>query len=239
MFNTEQAFAIKVFAAVLVGGWFIFWAALRQGEPRRWLLAYVLIAISAIIGARLTYVAFNFEFFREFPDYIPRLWFGELMWQGGIIGGAVMLVVVVRWVEARPFADALALAVPVIFMGTWFACRSAGCGLGQPVANLNDQPVWAASFLPDIFRSVAPRYELQMLGVGLSSGILSVAVAFTYREMAVGKRLWIVLILLAIMMRGMAEYTALPATRFDTIFTLVVIGVAVFFITRTSADAPA
>src|SRR5690606_10832209 len=96
--------------------------------------------------------------------------------------------------------DAWALVLPIGMMAVWYACRSAGCGLGAVVMDLNDHPVWAAGFLPDIVRDVQPRYELQMLGVFLGTAILMVSGGMTLARILEGRRIWITLILLALAM---------------------------------------
>jgi phosphatidylglycerol:prolipoprotein diacylglycerol transferase len=78
------------------------------------ILDFVLIAIPlGIIGARLYYVAFEWGSFAEDPLEIVKLWHGGLAIHGGMIGGAVALVIFSRWkkVSFWRFADVLAPAL--------------------------------------------------------------------------------------------------------------------------------
>src|SRR5690606_8945512 len=106
-------------------------------------------------------ILLNSELFRHQILNIPRLWYGELHWIGALLGGGWTMWRMGRWrkLNLSHFNDALALALPVGFMAVCWAARSAGLILGRPVHRLEDVPVWSASFLPDLYRDVGPRYE--------------------------------------------------------------------------------
>ena len=77
---------------------------------------------SAIVGARLYYVAFSWDVFAADPLRILRIWEGGLAIYGGIIGGALTLLVVakVKKIPATVLLDLAAMAVIIgQFCGRW------------------------------------------------------------------------------------------------------------------------
>jgi phosphatidylglycerol:prolipoprotein diacylglycerol transferase len=74
------------------------------------------VVISGIVGARLYYVLFKFDFFLSNPVEIVAIWHGGLAIHGGIIGG-----IIGGWVylkrRAVPFWKAADASAPVLIMG--------------------------------------------------------------------------------------------------------------------------
>ncbi|HHV64209.1 MAG TPA: prolipoprotein diacylglyceryl transferase [Peptococcaceae bacterium] len=62
-------------------------AAKRHLDPDKFTNLVLLIIPSAIIGARLYYVIFNWGYYGANPSEIPAVWHGGLAIHGGIIGG--------------------------------------------------------------------------------------------------------------------------------------------------------
>jgi len=215
MYSIEYAFGIKVFAALLAGAWFIAWTAF-QHKPLRlgaWADVYLGTVLGGIVGARVAYILLNLDPFLEVPLNVPRLWFAELSWQGAIIGALLGMWGMCRWrkIDVSHFADGLAMAFPVMFMGVSWASRSAGILLGAEVADPADFPVWAAAFLPDFRRDVVPRYELQWLGVALGALILLIVGALVISKQLENSRLWIALSLTGIAVFVLDRYSALQS----------------------------
>ena len=71
---------------------------------------------SAIVGARLYYVAFSWDVFAADPLRILRIWEGGLAIYGGILGGAIALLLfcAVRHMPLLQLADVL---VPALALG--------------------------------------------------------------------------------------------------------------------------
>ena len=71
---------------------------------------------SAIVGARLYYVAFSWDVFAADPLRILRIWEGGLAIYGGILGGAIALLLfcAVRHMPLLQLADIL---VPALALG--------------------------------------------------------------------------------------------------------------------------
>ena len=217
MYSIEFAFGVKVFAALLAGAWFIIWMAFQQ-QPLRlgaWIDAYLGVILGGILGARVVYILLNLDPFLDVPLNIPRLWFAELSWQGAIIGGLLGMWGVCRWrkIAVGRFADGLALAFPVGFMGLCWASRSAGIILGAEVVDASDYPVWAAAFLPDFNRDVVPRYELQWLGVAMGGLMLLIIGGLVISKKLENQRLWVALALSGLAVFVLDHYSALASPR--------------------------
>lgn len=69
-----------------------------------------------IVLARLYYVAFQWEWYREDPWAIVKLWEGGLAIHGGILGGALGLLLVSRW-KRVPFWRLADTVVPALVLG--------------------------------------------------------------------------------------------------------------------------
>ena len=78
------------------------------------ILDFVLISVPlGIIFARLYYVAFMWETYSRNPGDIWKIWQGGLAIHGGLIGGAIALLIFAKWkkVSFWRFADAVAPSV--------------------------------------------------------------------------------------------------------------------------------
>jgi phosphatidylglycerol:prolipoprotein diacylglycerol transferase len=78
----------------LVGGVLLsLWQGLRRGlSPGRPFDAALLGFSGGLVGARATYVAINWAYYRDHLAEAIRLWAGGLAWQGGLILGAVLVL---------------------------------------------------------------------------------------------------------------------------------------------------
>jgi phosphatidylglycerol:prolipoprotein diacylglycerol transferase len=217
MYSTEVAFGIKVFAGLMIGSWFMVWTAF-QHQPLRlgaWADVYLGTILGGILGARIVYILLNLDPFIKVPLNVPRLWFAELSWQGAIIGGLLAMWGMCRWrkIDISSFADGLALAFPVGMMGVCWASRSAGIILGAEVGDPTDYPVWRVAFLPDFFRDVVPRYELQWLGVALGGLILLIVGGLIVGGWLEKSRLWVTLALTGLAVFVLDRYSALDSPK--------------------------
>lgn len=80
-------------------------------------LDYVLFAIpAAIVGARLYYVLFRLDYYKEHPGEIVMIWRGGLAIYGGIIAAAITIFIVSR-VKKDRFLHILDFAMPYIMLG--------------------------------------------------------------------------------------------------------------------------
>jgi len=94
----------------------------------------LLILVSAIIGARLFYVATEHEFYFKHPAEILKFWKGGLVFYGGFIAAFISAFIFLKrksmsvTLTADVFAPAIALGHAFGRIG----CFSAGCCYGKP-----------------------------------------------------------------------------------------------------------
>ena len=141
-------YGLAVAAGVLAG-----LALLRLTAPRRGLVASKAfdfsfwMVLAGLIGARLAYVAFHWPEFEHDLWSIPAYWRGGLMFQGGLIGAAMVSPFFIRreglpfWPTADVLAPSLALGQALGRLG----CLSAGCCYGHP---LEYDAGWGLTFPP-------------------------------------------------------------------------------------------
>ncbi|MBQ8164503.1 MAG: prolipoprotein diacylglyceryl transferase [Clostridia bacterium] len=78
---------------------------------------YLLAAIpSAIVGARLYYVIFEWDSYKDNPIDIIKIWNGGLAIYGGLIGAAVAIIIMAK-IKKHSILDLLDFAMPHIFLG--------------------------------------------------------------------------------------------------------------------------
>ena len=108
--------------AVLVGVWLVRKETERKGmpiTPDEVMNFGLLIMFAGIVGGRIYYVLFNWEFYRTALWEVFAIWRGGLAIHGGLIGGALAgyLYMKNRPVSTWEFADA---AAPAIILGQVF-----------------------------------------------------------------------------------------------------------------------
>lgn len=119
---TIRYYGLMYVVAIIVGIVLTRLEVKRKGMPLSLddILDFVLLTVPvAIIGARLYYVAFQWDHYSQNPLDIVKIWEGGLAIHGGLIGGALMLWVFCKWkkVSFWQFADAVA---PSLVLGQTF-----------------------------------------------------------------------------------------------------------------------
>lgn len=108
--------------AVLVG----VWLADKEAQRKKLLITSdtimnfgLITMFSGILGGRIYYVLFNWNFYGTNPWEIPQVWHGGLAIHGGLIGGALagFLYLRIHPVSSLAFADVVA---PSIMLGQVF-----------------------------------------------------------------------------------------------------------------------
>lgn len=83
-------YGLLIAAAVLLGTSLAHREAIRRGEDPDQLLNVIVVSVmAALVGARLYYVLFNWEYYGSRPSKIFAVWEGGLAIHGGILGGAL------------------------------------------------------------------------------------------------------------------------------------------------------
>lgn len=102
------------------------------------------ILIAALAGSRAMYVIMNFSFYMKNPVEIFRFWEGGLVFSGGLVASAGVMVWYVRrrdlslWKTGDVWAPGVAAGQAVGRIG----CLMAGCCYGRPAPDLP----WAVTF---------------------------------------------------------------------------------------------
>ena len=88
---TIRWYGLLMATAMALGLWLAYRDARRRGEdPESLLKAAELALLGALVGARLYYVAFNLDYYSQFPAKILAVWEGGLAIHGGLIGGLLV-----------------------------------------------------------------------------------------------------------------------------------------------------
>ncbi|MEK7618739.1 MAG: prolipoprotein diacylglyceryl transferase [Patescibacteria group bacterium] len=95
-----------------------------------WVMAVIFFA--GVVGARALFVFYHFDYFREVPFEMVAVWKGGWVWQGGLLGGGIALVLLswLKRVDGLRFADlcapALAFAQSIGRWGNYFQQEAYG-----------------------------------------------------------------------------------------------------------------
>jgi phosphatidylglycerol:prolipoprotein diacylglycerol transferase len=116
---TIRYYGIMYIIAIAVGFWLLTKEARRKnlGLPTESLLDLLLLTIPlAILFARLYYVVFRLDYYGRFPLDIFKVWEGGLAIHGGVLGGAIAVLIFSRWKKVKFWALTDAL-VPSLILG--------------------------------------------------------------------------------------------------------------------------
>jgi phosphatidylglycerol:prolipoprotein diacylglycerol transferase len=90
-------YGLLIATGVLLGTTLAHREAIRRGlDPDRLLNVIVVAVLSALVGARLYYVLFNLGYYASNPLKIAAVWEGGLAIHGGLLAGAIAVVIVCR-----------------------------------------------------------------------------------------------------------------------------------------------
>lgn len=131
---------------------------LRVLDGALWTLA------GGLIGARLAYVVPNWADYAHRPAALFSFWGGGLVFQGGLIGGTLALLLYSAFTGLSFFrlidlaAPAVSLGQALGWIGAWMHGANYGLVLRSPLS------VWS----PDLYGVYAPRFPTQALACALS-----------------------------------------------------------------------
>lgn len=115
LFGFEVAFyGIIIGSAILIGFWIAMSEAKRTGQdPENYLDMGIVGVILGIVGARLYYVIFSWDMYKDNLLQIFNLRAGGLAIYGGVIGAAVAVFVCAKWKKlcAPQIFDTIAIAL--------------------------------------------------------------------------------------------------------------------------------
>jgi phosphatidylglycerol:prolipoprotein diacylglycerol transferase len=112
-----------------------------------------------LVGARLAYVIPNWADYVGQPIALLSFWGGGLVFQGGLIGGIVGLLLHALWAELS-FFHLVDLAAPGVALAQSFGWAGAHLhGANYGLVMRSDFSMW----LPDLYGIYGPRFPTQML----------------------------------------------------------------------------
>ena len=91
-------YGLLIASGVMLGTSLAHREAIRRGQDPDQLLNLIVVAVlSALLGARLYYVAFNWEYYGAQLAKVFAIWEGGLAIHGGLIAGALATILYCRW----------------------------------------------------------------------------------------------------------------------------------------------
>ncbi len=110
-------YGIIIASAIVVGVGVAVWQAKKRGYTSELIFDMMILALPlAIIGARIYYVAFDWENFADDPSKIFKIWEGGIAIYGAVIGAVLGAFILARW-RRFPFGRLLDIAVPGLILG--------------------------------------------------------------------------------------------------------------------------
>jgi phosphatidylglycerol:prolipoprotein diacylglycerol transferase len=117
------------------------------------------VLVGGLVGARLAYVIPNWVDYAGRPVALLSFWGGGLVFQGGLVGGTVGLLLYALWAELS-FFHLVDLAAPAVALAQslgWAGAHLHGANYGLVMRS--DLSMW----LPDLYGVYGPRFPTQML----------------------------------------------------------------------------
>lgn len=110
-------YGITMATAIIVGTWLAIVQARKKGYTGELIFDFMILAIPiGIVGARLYYVAFQWDYYSLHPEQIFAIWEGGIAMYGSIIGGLVAGIILCVW-RKFPFGRLMDFCAPGLVMG--------------------------------------------------------------------------------------------------------------------------
>lgn len=110
-------YGVLMALAMAVGLWLAYRDARRRGvDPEELLKTSELALLGGLVGARLYYVVFSWEYYSRAPLKIIAVWEGGLAIHGGLLGG-LLLGGGYAWWRGLPLARYLDIVAPSLALG--------------------------------------------------------------------------------------------------------------------------
>ena len=135
LFGFIPIYGLLISLGIGLGVWLCSRQEERLGLPKDTAVDFALWVIpAAIIGARLYYVAFQWEAYRDDLSRVFRVWEGGMAIYGGVIGGAMAALLYAR-IKKRPFGALADMTAPALILGQAIVFLLYLCwyGLGRAV----------------------------------------------------------------------------------------------------------
>jgi phosphatidylglycerol---prolipoprotein diacylglyceryl transferase len=230
---TLVSYSALLCIGLLGGAAIAYLSARRRGLDTLCVLDAALAAVlGGLVGARAAYVAVNWSYYGGHLALALDLWGGGHIWQGGVIGG---LIAVLVYCAARGVAPGLVLDVLSPGAALLVVCAWLGCFLDKCAYGIETYPgqglLWTLSLeLPDIYGVWVPRVAVQLMGAGWGVVALTV-VAFAMRRVRPGGLvlpLWLALYCTGSFWLGFLRADGMPllaGLRIDQVADLVLFAI--------------
>ncbi|MDL2237614.1 prolipoprotein diacylglyceryl transferase [Christensenellaceae bacterium OttesenSCG-928-K19] len=110
-------YGIIIAAGIVIGVAVAVWQAKKRGYTSELIFDLMIVALPlAIVGARLYYVAFEWDYYSQHPEKIIEVWNGGIAIYGAVIGAVVAALIVCKW-RKFPLGRMLDIAVPGLILG--------------------------------------------------------------------------------------------------------------------------
>ena len=120
---TIAYYGIIIGAAILLGFLIATMEAKRTGQnPEDYMDMGIIGVIAGIVGARLYYVIFSWDMYKDNLLHIFNLREGGLAIYGGVIGAVIAVFALARWKKLAPFLILDTVAMPILngqMLGRW------------------------------------------------------------------------------------------------------------------------
>jgi len=116
-------------------------------DPDKLLDVAMYSVIAGIVGARIYYVAFTWDYYKEHLNEIVQIWNGGIAFYGGIIGALVCAFLLCKLWKI-PFISATDIALPCVLLGQ---------GIGRWGNFMNVEAF--GSYTESVLRMVSPRVD--------------------------------------------------------------------------------
>ncbi|WP_457621574.1 prolipoprotein diacylglyceryl transferase [Persephonella sp.] len=95
---------------------------------------FLFAVLGGLVGARIAYILEHPDEFRSFFDYVA-VWKGGIDWFGAFLGGAVILLILLKKYRFPPLkiADIAGISIAIGHGIGRLGCTAAGCCYGKPV----------------------------------------------------------------------------------------------------------
>ncbi|HBU12803.1 MAG TPA: prolipoprotein diacylglyceryl transferase [Clostridiales bacterium] len=110
-------YGIIIAAGIVFGVAVAVWQAKKRGYTSELIFDLMILALPlAIVGARVYFVAFEWEYYSQHTDQIVAIWNGGIAIYGAVIGGVLAAFIVSKW-RKFPFGRLLDIAGPGLVLG--------------------------------------------------------------------------------------------------------------------------
>ncbi len=141
----------------------------RRLAITHWLDAFLVVIAGGLIGGRVGFIVWHWDYFRENPPEMWQFWQGGLSYHAALLAGIIALAVwsLLHRQPLRYYAAFFAPAFVLITAFGWVACWLEGCAYGRETLL-----GVLATDLPDDYGVFAVRYRTQLLGFLLTLAVL-------------------------------------------------------------------